>query len=133
MSPVFFWEMEEELFMLIPALLSGIPSALFGIACFILSAMALYTIASRRGIRNAWLSWVPVVNCWILGSLSDQYQYVVKGQNKTKRKLMLVLNLLTAIFSAMVTVLAAVTVAGIFFGRNDAQMMRAFSNPSDKL
>lgn len=129
MSPVFFWEMEEELFMLIPALLSGIPSALFGIASFVLSAMALYTVASRRGIRNAWLSWVPVVNCWILGSLSDQYRYVVRGENKSKRKILLVLNLLKAVFILVVTVLVAVTAAGIIFSVNDAEMMRTINGP----
>jgi len=120
---------EDELFMLIPALLSGIPSALFGIASFILSAMALYTIARRRGLNNAWLSWIPVANCWILGSLSDQYQYVVKGKIKSKRKLMLILNILTAVFTMTVSVLGAVTAAGIFFSMNDAQMMRAINGP----
>lgn len=127
MEPVFFFE--EELFMLIPALLSGIPSALFGIACFVLSAMALYTIARRRGLRNAWLSWIPVVNCWILGSLSDQYQYVVKGQNRSKRKFMLVLNVLLAVFTVMVTVLAVMTAVGVMFSVSDAEMMRAINGP----
>ena len=102
----------EELFMLVPALLSGIPSSLLGIASFVLSAIALYTIARRRGLNHAWLSWIPVANCWILGSLSDQYQYVVKGQNKSKRKVMLILNILIAVFSVTVSVLGAVTVAG---------------------
>lgn len=120
---------EEELFMLIPALMSAVPSVLFGIASYVLSAMALYVIAGRRGIRNAWLSWIPVANCWILGSLSDQYQYVVKGQNRSKRKLMLVLNILVAVFTVMVSVLAAVTVAGVFFSVNDAEMMRAINGP----
>lgn len=126
MAPVFF---EEELFMLLPALLSGIPSALFGIASFVLSAMALYTIARRRGLRNAWLSWIPVANCWILGSLSDQYQYVVKGQNKSKRKIMLVLNILVAVFSVMVAVLGVVTAVSVIFSASDAEMMRAINGP----
>lgn len=121
--------LEEELFMLVPALLSGIPSSLLGIASFVLSAIALYTIARRRGLNHAWLSWIPVANCWILGSLSDQYQYVVKGQNKSKRKVMLILNILIAVFSVTVLVLGAVTVAGIFFSANDAQMMRAINGP----
>lgn len=126
LEPAFF---EEELLMVIPALMSGVPSSLFGIASYILSAMALYAIARRRGIHNAWLSWVPVANCWIFGSLSDQYQYVVKGEVKSKRKIMLVLNILVTVFTLMVSVLAIVTVVGVFFSVNDSERMRAINGP----
>ncbi len=85
--------MEELFFALIPALISSVPATLFSIAAYVLSAMALYTAAVRRGIRKAWLSWIPVLNVWILGCLSDQYRYVVKGQIKSKRKLLLVFRL----------------------------------------
>ena len=63
------------------ASLGGI-SSLVSIAAYVFSALALYTIAQRRGIRKAWLAWVPVLSVWILGSISDQYRYVVKGQNR---------------------------------------------------
>ena len=53
--------MEELLFGLIPVLTSAVPSLLVGIASYVLTSLALYTLASRRGIRKAWLSWVPVV------------------------------------------------------------------------
>ena len=35
-----------------------------------------------------------MVNVWVLGSLSDQYRYVVRGENKSKRKAMLVLSII---------------------------------------
>lgn len=126
LDPAFF---EEELFMVIPALMSGIPSSLFGIASYVLSALALYAIARRRGIRNAWLSWIPVLNCWILGSLSDQYQYVVKGNVKSKRKIMLLLNILLTVFAVMVSVLTVFTVVSVIMSINDAQVMRAINGP----
>ena len=72
MSYVF--ELEDELLMLIPGLVSGIPTGLFSIAAYILTAIAIYTVSRRRGLRNPWLAWVPVANVWLLGSLSDQYQ-----------------------------------------------------------
>ena len=78
--------LEDLIFTLIPVLTSGIPSMLLGIASYILSSLALYALAVRRGIDKAWLSWVPVLKVWIVGSLSDQYRYVVKGQVKSKRK-----------------------------------------------
>lgn len=55
------------------------------ILLYILSALALYTMASSRGIRGAWLAWVPIANIWVLGSLSDQYRYVVRGKSTGRR------------------------------------------------
>ena len=82
---------EEELLMLLPGLLSGIPTGLFGIAAYVLTSLAIYTISRRRGLKNPWLAWVPVVNCWLLGSISDQYRYVVKGQICNRRIVLLML------------------------------------------
>ena len=95
--------MEDLLVTLVPALISGVPSCLFSIVCYVLSSLALYTLASRRGIRKAWLSWIPVLNVWIWGSLSDQYRYVVKGQIKSKRKILLILNLINLVMGLIVT------------------------------
>ena len=106
---------EEELLMLIPGLLSGIPGGLFGIAAYVLTSLAIYTISCRRGLKKAWLAWVPVVNCWLLGSISDQYQYVVKGEVKSRRKWLLVLSLTKAVLTLTVVILVAVMAAGAFF------------------
>ena len=50
----------EEGLALLPGLLSMIPSGAIQIAAYILTSLALYTMANRRGINHAWLSWVPV-------------------------------------------------------------------------
>ena len=115
MYPDALW-LEELALTVVPALISGIPSGLFGIASYVLSSMALYTLAKRRGIAKAWLSWVPVVNVWILGSLSDQYRYVVKGQYKNKRKSMLILSILLWILGVAMTAVGGVLVAGAITG-----------------
>ena len=60
--------------------------AAYGVASYIFQSVGLYTIAKRRGIRNPWLSWLPIGNMWILGSISDQYQYLVKGRIRNRRK-----------------------------------------------
>lgn len=86
-------------------LLSGTPSFLLSVATYVLSAMGLYTVASRRGIRNPWMAWIPVLNVWLLGSLSDQYRYVVKGQEKNKRKTLLILNLINLVLGLVVIAL----------------------------
>lgn len=71
----------------------------FGVACYVLQSLGFYTIAKRRGIRNPWLSWLPVGNMWILGSISDQYQYVAKGRVRNKRKALL--GLMLAMYLAL--------------------------------
>lgn len=110
----YIFELEEELLMLLPGLISGVPSGLFGIAAYILTALAIYRISCRRGLNNPWLAWIPVVNCWLLGSLSDQYQYVVKGENKSKRKWLIVLNILKSVLMTLVVILAVVTAGSLF-------------------
>ena len=55
------------------------------IASYVLHSAGLYTIATRRGIHHSWLAWFPVGNLWLLGSVSDQYQYVAKGKIKNRR------------------------------------------------
>ena len=65
----------------------------FSIVCYVLNSLGLFTIAERRGIRHAWLAWVPYGSVWILGSISDQYQYVAKGKVKNRRKVLLGLNI----------------------------------------
>ena len=91
--------MEELTAAMVGLVTSIVPSSLLGIATYVLSSLGLYTLASRRGIGNAWLSWVPVLNIWIIGSLSDQYQYVVKGKVKSKRKSLLILNIVNMLIA----------------------------------
>lgn len=69
----------------------------FGIVLYVLEALGQYTIAKRRGIRKPWLAWIPIANVWTLGCISDQYQYVAKGRVRSRRKVLLVLDILTAI------------------------------------
>lgn len=119
---------EDGLTAVISALASAIPSGILGIASYVLTALALYTLAQRRGINKPWLSWIPVVNVWVLGSLSDQYRYVVKGENKSKRKILLVLSILSTILTATVFVslfgMIANLLGGILRGMQEEEAMR---------
>ena len=58
---------------------------------YVFSSIGLCAIAKRRRITKPWLAWIPVVRFWILGSISDQYRYVTKGQIKNKRKSLVIL------------------------------------------
>lgn len=83
-------------------------SWLLSIGSYIFLAVGLYTMAKRRGIRNPWLAWIPVANMWLLGCLSDQYQYVALGQQKNKRKTLLALEIVVLVLSTIVIVIFAV-------------------------
>lgn len=56
---------------------------------YVFQALALQAVAKRRQIEKPWLAWVPVGNMWLLGCISDQYQYVVNGKERNFRKLLL--------------------------------------------
>ncbi len=80
----------------------------FGIVCYVLQALGMYTIAKRRGIRHPWLSWLPIGELWILGSISDQYQYVAKGKVRSRRKVLI--GLMIAVYCIMALEMALLMV-----------------------
>ena len=90
-----------------------VPSFTLGIAAYVLTALALYTLAKRRGIENAWFSWVPVLKLWMIGSLSDQYRYVVKGQVKSKRKVLVVLSIISMVLTVAIVIVSGMAVAQV--------------------
>ena len=96
----------QELAGILAGVISALPTSLLGIASYVLTGLALYTIAKNRGLHNAWLGWIPVVNVWLLGSISDQYRYVVKGERKARRKWLLVLNILKSTLAAILSGIA---------------------------
>ena len=91
---------------LFAGILSGffamVPSGMIAIAAYVLSSMALHTIASRRGLGNPWLAWIPVANSYLVGSISDQYRYIVRRERKSKRVVLLTLSIIRAVLSVVV-------------------------------
>jgi len=104
---------EELATVLLPTLISGISSCGVNLLVYVFTALSLYSIAKRRELKNPWLSWIPVVNVWILGSIADQYRYVAKGQHKAKRKVLIVLNILTWVISLAMMIIATVMLVDI--------------------
>jgi hypothetical protein len=78
---------------------------LLGITGYVFQGLGMYRIAERRGIHKPWLAWIPVANSWLLGSISDQYQYVVKQKVTRRRIAVLVLEI------AMIVVYVAIFVS----------------------
>ncbi len=72
-----------------------------GAVFYVVQALAMYQMATRRKISNPWLAWVPVGNLWILGSLSDQYAYLTQARNQRRRILMPVLKAVCVVASIL--------------------------------
>jgi hypothetical protein len=73
----------------------------------------MYTIAKRRGIRHPWLSWLPIGNTWILGSISDQYQYVAKGNIRSRRKVLLGLSIAVCVLMIVYYIYRVIAIIGL--------------------
>lgn len=85
----------------------------FSVVTYVLHSIGLYTIANRRGIRHSWLAWLPIGNLWMLGCISDQYQYVAKGKiTNRRRRLVLLQTGLIALYVVWVLCIVAMLVTG---------------------
>ena len=114
---------EEFYETLITELFSNFMSFGIAIAGFVLLALAMYTIAKRRGIRSPWLAWVPLGQSWMLGSISDQYRYVTKGQQKSKRTTLLWLEIGLTAVSTVVCVLLVYVIWKCYFNVEAGQTL----------
>lgn len=92
----------------------------FSIVSYILQSLSFYTIAKRRGLNNPWLSWLPLGNLWIMGSISDQYQYMVKGRITGRRKTLLGLTL--GMILVWIPVVVGIVLAAMSKSETDAMV-----------
>ncbi len=102
----FLMQFEREMGMsLFATIFSEVPSMLISVAVYVFTALALYTIAKRRGIHNAWLAWIPFGNSWLLGCISDQYRAVALGQTKYRRRVLLITEIICSATAVIMLVL----------------------------
>ena len=115
MKPYYYNELpvtgaDEEMMMSVLLILLGVLAValLVSVIFWIISSLSLQSIARRRGIRNAWLAWVPIGNQWILGSIADQYQHLIQGKITSRRKILLWLGLANFVVSVIGGILSGV-------------------------
>ena len=95
-----------------------------GLVQYVLRSWGVYSIARNRGLKHAWMAWVPVVDHYLLGCVSDQYQYVVKGKIKSRRKILLVLKALYSILlAAILGAVLGIAVNGLMGFGNERQIL----------
>ena len=115
MNPYYYDELpvtgaDEEMMMSVLLILLGVLAValLVSVIFWVISSLSLQAIARRRGIRNAWLAWVPIGNQWILGSIADQYQHLIQGKITSRRKILLWLGLANFVVSVIGGILSGV-------------------------
>ena len=79
---------------------------------YILTSIALYTVASRRLIKNSWLSWLPIGRDWVLGKIAEEYD----GKNGIERKWGKIMLTLSAIANLGVVVFFVFYIIFAFVG-----------------
>ena len=67
----------------------------YAVVCYILGSKGLYAIAARRGIKNPWMAWIPIVSNWTLGCVSDQYSQRKYGEDPKLRIKLLIFSIIT--------------------------------------
>ena len=75
-----------------------------GFVFYVMHSLSLYQMARRRKIKGALAAWVPVLNFWLMGRISDQYRARAK-QTKTRRALTVVLLVVLVVLASVVSVL----------------------------
>ena len=100
-----------------------------GLVQYVLRSWGVYSVAKNRGLKHAWFAWVPVLDHYLLGCVSDQYQYVVKGKNKSRRKSLLILKIIYSIFvAAIMGVAAGIAFNGFMRFGNQRQILSQLLN-----
>ena len=97
-----------------------------GIGLYVLQALGLYTLAQRRGIQHSWMAWVPVLSLWTLGSLSDQYRYVVRHQFRGRRKWLLALSIAGLVLAVVLSGLYTAGMISTLMGLPQVQDYQEF-------
>ena len=117
--------LDEEALLVVFAVMMGILGVilLIGLIFWILRSMSLHKIAKRRGIRNAWLAWIPIGGQWVLGSVSDQYQHLVQSKITSRRKILLILNVAGYVVGIVYMVLTVLTGIAAGIGEEESLTM----------
>lgn len=72
--------------------------AIVAVIFYIFEAIALYTIAKKRGIANPWLSFIPIINQFMVGAIADNINAYV-NKRTSYRFLLLVLNIVNQLMN----------------------------------
>lgn len=88
-------------------------SNLISLAIYVLTALAIYTIAQRRGVASPWMAWVPVLRMWTLGAISDHYQRAAHERETKRRNSLIWLNIIQVVLWVVVFAMCGVALLSL--------------------
>lgn len=84
-------------------------------AAYIFMGLGLYAMAQKRCISRPWLAWIPIGNLWLLSCLSDQYFYLTRGKDQSRRRSILIYSLVAVGSAVLIAILGTVLyLSGVF-------------------
>lgn len=82
-----------------------------GVATYVMRGIGLYDLGRKRGVRGAWLAWVPGLWIWSVGAVVD-YHAAQRGLKRRWRWLLLGAFALIVVGYVLLLVVAVVSMAG---------------------
>lgn len=79
-----------------------------GLVSYIFQSIALTRVGRRRGIKRAWLIWIPIANSWALGALADEYDARLGLKRRFRVLLLVVLLVFIGAYVAMFGSISAI-------------------------
>lgn len=76
---------------------------IIGLVFYLFQALGLYTISKRRGYKNAWLSFIPVVNAYVLGGIADNINFCT-GKRTRYRVFLLIASIAYALVQSIMLI-----------------------------
>ncbi len=94
--------------------LIGIFSSIIGLVMFILKAFSLYEMSKSLGIKNAFLSFVPIVSVFAFGKVAEKYEKKDGSKSAKFGTLLLIFNILQYILLIVFIVLVIIAAFEIY-------------------
>ncbi len=88
-----------------------------GLTEYIISSIAFFRIARKRGVSNPWLAWIPIAKTWIFGSIVDNFESE-KGSKRKFRVILLTLSLVISALAILAVIVLVVYSVIIAFSSN---------------
>ncbi len=82
----------------------------FSVVLYVLQGIALLSMSNKCGIKNGWLSFIPVANVFILGKIAEKYE---RKDGKKSSKYGILLPVLAGLKYIVVAVLTVVLIISI--------------------
>ena len=83
--------------LLIGVVVFAVAALLIALASWIMRSIALTHLGNRRGIKAPWMVWLPIVGCWTIGALADDYD----ARNGIKRRFRVILLVCSIVAAAL--------------------------------